>query len=81
MAYDLDPPPLGSDTSAITYWLRVLFEHLRTFLSSSGVAHPQLTTVKRDAIKNPPDGLMIYNTTTSELEIRKSGAWKQVTTS
>lgn len=40
-----------------------------------GFLPPRMTTVQRDAITTPPDGLMLYNTTTNKLQVRAAGAW------
>ena len=39
---------------------------------------PRLTTAQRDAIAQPVDGMMIFNTTTKKLEIYASG-WSSIT--
>lgn len=40
-----------------------------------GFLPPRMTTAQRDAIATPPDGLMLYNTTTNKLQVRAAGAW------
>ena len=40
-----------------------------------GFLPPRMTTAQRDAITTPPDGLMLYNTTTNKLQVRAAGAW------
>jgi len=40
-----------------------------------------MTTVQRDAIASPIDGMVIYNTTTAQQEIRRSGSWIGLQTS
>lgn len=39
---------------------------------------PSMTTITRDSIINPIDGIMIYNTTTSQGEIRAGGVWNAI---
>jgi hypothetical protein len=42
----------------------------------SGFLPNRLTTVQRNAIKNPPTGLTIYNTDTSQLESYNGSTWE-----
>lgn len=46
--------------------------------TTKGLLMPRMTTVQRNAIVSPADGLLIYNTTTDELNQRQNGAWKTV---
>lgn len=48
---------------------------LGTYLSELGVDLPSMTTAQRDAQNNPPNGRLIYNTTTNKGQIRENGAW------
>lgn len=50
-------------------------------LVSASVAQliPRVTTTVRDAISSPPEGLLIYNTSTHKLNIRTASAWEAVT--
>lgn len=41
----------------------------------AGFLLPRMTTAQRDAITGPPQGLMIFNTTTDTLQVRTSAAW------
>jgi hypothetical protein len=43
--------------------------------TTSGFLPPRMTTTQRDAIGSPPNGLMLYNTTTNKLQVRAGGAW------
>jgi len=43
--------------------------------TTGGVLFPQMTTSQRDAISNPPNGSVIYNTSTDKLQVRAAGAW------
>lgn len=40
---------------------------------------PKITTTVRDALTTPPEGLVIYNTTTHKLNVRVAAAWEAVT--
>ena len=40
---------------------------------------PEYTTTERDAIDDPQNGQMIYNSTTTRFEIRQAGGWKYLT--
>lgn len=59
------PPP--SPTAVIEAWSR-----------NKGVLFPRMTTSERDAIPNPPDGLVIYNESVDFLQIRRAGVWANV---
>jgi len=43
--------------------------------TTKGLLPPRMTTTDRNAIASPATGLIIYNTTTNNLEIRNSSAW------
>jgi hypothetical protein len=43
--------------------------------TTRGFLPPRMTTAQRDAISTPPDGLILYNATTSKLQVRAGGAW------
>jgi hypothetical protein len=43
--------------------------------TTKGVLFPRMTGTQRDAISTPPDGLVLYNTTTNKLQVRAGGAW------
>ncbi|CAB4139438.1 hypothetical protein UFOVP351_48 [uncultured Caudovirales phage] len=43
--------------------------------TTSGFLPPRMTTAQRDAIGSPPNGLMLYNTSTDKLQVRAAGAW------
>ena len=40
---------------------------------------PEYTTTERDALDDPQNGQMIYNSTTTRFEIRQAGGWKYLT--
>jgi hypothetical protein len=43
--------------------------------TTKGFLLPRMTEAQRDAIGTPPDGLMLYNTTTNKAQVRAAGAW------
>jgi hypothetical protein len=43
--------------------------------TTSGFLPPRMTTAQRDAIGTPPNGLMLYNTSTDKLQVRAAGSW------
>lgn len=43
--------------------------------TTKGFLPPRMTTTQRDAISAPPNGLMLYNSTTNKLQVRAAGAW------
>ncbi|GGD82840.1 hypothetical protein [Planktosalinus lacus] len=45
---------------------------------SHGMLIPRMTTVQRDAITSPPEGLNIYNLTTNTTDIFSNGYWKSL---
>lgn len=49
---------------------------LEMFSTTKGMLPPRMTTVQRDAIVTPAEGLMIYNTTENCLNELRSGVWK-----
>lgn len=49
-----------------------------TVTNSKGFLPPKLTTAERNAIATPPAGLVIYNTTTSQLEVYTGSSWFSV---
>jgi hypothetical protein len=46
--------------------------------TSGGLIIPRMTTVQRDAISSPTNGVMIYNTTNVRFEIRSNNIWTPV---
>lgn len=40
-----------------------------------GFLPPRMTSVQRDAISSPAEGLIIFNTTTTKLQVRAGAAW------
>jgi hypothetical protein len=43
--------------------------------TTSGFLPPRMTEAQRDLIATPPDGLMLYNSTTNKLQVRAAGSW------
>lgn len=46
--------------------------------TSSGFLPPRMTAEQRDAIADPADGLVLFNTTTNCLNFRVAGFWKEI---
>lgn len=44
--------------------------------TDKGFLPPRMTQAQRDAISSPPNGLMIYNTTTNKINVRSAGVWR-----
>lgn len=55
----------GAEASAI----------LQVNSTTQGFLPPKMTGTERDAISSPVDGLVIFNITTSKLQVRAGGAW------
>ena len=53
------------------------FRDLLNWIESLTV--PEYTTAQRDALDDPQNGQMIYNSTTTRFEIRQAGGWKYLT--
>jgi hypothetical protein len=47
--------------------------------TTKGLRLPVLTTVQRDAISSPAEGIVIFNTTTNKLNFYTGAAWEAVT--
>ena len=43
--------------------------------TTMGFLPPRMTTVQRDAISSPANGLVLYNSSTNKLQVRAAGAW------
>lgn len=43
--------------------------------TTQGILFPRMTTTQRDAISSPANGLVLYNTTDSKLQVRAGGSW------
>ena len=46
--------------------------------TTHGFASPRMTTVQRDAIASPLEGLMLFNTNTTTLQIYSGGSWTSI---
>ncbi|MFN2430932.1 MAG: hypothetical protein ABR574_13010 [Cryomorphaceae bacterium] len=44
--------------------------------TARGMLMPRMTTTQRDAISSPPDGLQVYNTTTSTVDVYRDNKWE-----
>jgi hypothetical protein len=55
--------------------VRVTADNLEVTSTTGGVLFPRMTTVQRDAISSPANGLVLYNTTTNKLQVRAAGVW------
>jgi hypothetical protein len=48
---------------------------LEVVSTTRGLLPPRMTTTQRDAISSAAEGLVVFNTTTAQLNIRASGVW------
>ena len=46
--------------------------------TTSGLLIPRMTTVQRDLITTPPNGLQVYNITTNTLDVYRGTRWESV---
>lgn len=60
-------------------WWATFMETLASYLSQNGIFIPSMTEAQRDAIQNPVNGQMIYNTDTQQFQGRENGAWRVFT--
>ncbi len=44
--------------------------------TNRGILIPRMTTAQRNAISSPPNGLQVYNTTTSTMDVFRSNRWE-----
>lgn len=84
MALDIDQLPINDrviqfTTGRLTHnWSNLMTSIVQTIsetISQNGIFVPKLTTAQRDALKNVPDGQVIYNTTLNKFQGREAGAW------
>jgi hypothetical protein len=68
---------VGISATTITPHSSSILELRSTY---SGFLLPRMTTTERDAIATPANALMIFNTTTNQLNCYYSGAWQSITT-
>lgn len=89
MANDIDQFPLydslvKSGGKMSDQWVNSMAtfqQNLTSYLTSSGIFIPTITTTQRDALTGPSNGQMIYNTTLGAPQIFQEGIWKTFTTS
>lgn len=62
-------------------FMSTFYMNLISYLTQGGILLPLLTTAQRNALMNPQNGQMIYNTTVQAPQIFQNGAWKTFTTS
>lgn len=88
MAVDFDQFPLydpiiKEDSRNISdIWsgsFSTFYETLIGYLSQNGLFVPAVTTTQRDAIRNPVNGQMIFNTTMQQFQGREGGVWRTFT--
>lgn len=46
--------------------------------TTQGILIPRMTTTQRNAIGTPPDGLILYNSTTNKFTVRENGGWSEM---
>jgi len=69
--------PAGAVTS--TEVVRISGAGALTLLSTTGwLALPSMTSTQRDALSSPPNGALIFNSTTGKIQGRESGAWANI---
>jgi len=66
------PTAIGQTTAPSTTAILELASTTRGFLP------PRMTTTQRDAITSPPDGLIIYNTSSKSINFRSNGVWEDI---
>jgi hypothetical protein len=85
------PPPIGQTTPGTGRFTNLRGDDLKVNTASldaaaiaqfdsttKGVLIPRMTTTQRDAIASPPDGLILYNTTTYKYTVRENGVWSEM---
>ena len=84
MAVDIDLPPVYDGLTKLktdylsdiwVSYFSTLIDTLGEYLSQLGIFMPQVTTAQRDAIQNPQNGQMIYNTSIGSAQYYKAGVW------
>jgi hypothetical protein len=80
-SYDkLIEPGTNKASDDFVRWWNTHIDSLVGYLTQFGIKLPILTTVQRDSIINPINGLTIYNSTIDAPQIYQAGAWKTFTT-
>ncbi len=84
MAVDIDLPPVYDELTKLktdylsdiwVSYISTLIDTLNEYLSQLGIFVPKVTTAQRDAIQNPQNGQMIYNTSIGSAQYFKAGTW------
>jgi len=84
MANDFDQFPLydylvkkvtDKMSSVWVDFMSTFYMNFISYLTQGGILLPQLTTAQRDALLNPQNGQMIYNTTLNSAQYLKNGVW------
>lgn len=65
------PSAIGQTTAPVSQALLELVSTTRGFLP------PRMTTAQRDAITTPPDGLLLYNSTSKTFQYRINSNWEE----
>lgn len=87
MANDFDQFPVYDDlvkknsTKMSDVWVDFMgtfYMNLIAYLTQGGILMPQITTDQRDALQNPINGQMIYNTTLNTAQYFKAGVWTSI---
>lgn len=56
-------------------FMSTFFMNLISYLTQGGILLPQLTTLEINALQNPQNGQMVYNTTVNSAQYFKNGSW------
>lgn len=56
-------------------FMATFVETLREYLTENGMFVPRITTAERDALINPTNGQIIYNTTLDKFQGFENSAW------
>jgi len=79
---DFDTPPVfnaivkstGQPSDEWISWFDTFYQTLVSYLTSSGIFLPRLTTVQRNALQNPVNGQMIFNLTDDSAQYYKQSS-------
>ncbi len=74
--FQLDTIPLTANAAVINQLCSLTAP---TFFASVPLALPKGDTDQRDIVDPPTDGLIFYNTQTSQLQVYSGGTWNAVT--
>jgi hypothetical protein len=84
MSTDIDGPPVyepitKEDKDHLSEvwadYMATMIQTIQTYLGSTGIFLPQLTTAQREAIQSPQNGQVIYNTTIPSAQYFSAGTW------